>query len=172
MKIALIQETKHPVDNRVALTPEQMALLQRDYPDDQFVVQSCELRAYDDDQYRAAGIPVVDDVSDCDVLMGIKEVKLECLLPRKHYFFFGHFAKMQAYNLPLVKTLMEREITFTDYEYLVDEKGLRVCASARSAGGQALWASITPSAAMGCATISTNCRPPTAPSPWRALSDC
>ncbi len=128
MKIALIQETKHPVDNRVALTPEQMAMLQRDYPNDRFVVQSSNLRAYNDDQYRAAGIPVVEDVADCDVLMGIKEVKLDCLLPRKHYFFFGHFAKMQAYNLPLVKTLMERKITFTDYEYLVDEKGQRVCA--------------------------------------------
>ena len=83
MKIVLIQETKHPVDNRVALTPEQMALLQRDYPDDRFVVQSCDLRAYSDEQYRAAGIPVVDDVSDCDVLMGIKEVCLRELL--------GHF---------------------------------------------------------------------------------
>ena len=153
MKIALIQETKIPVDNRVALTPEQMAQLQRDYPNDRFVVQSCDLRAYSDDQYRAVGIPVMDDVSDCDVLMGVKEVNLERLLPRKHYFFFGHFAKMQSYNLPLLKTLMEREITFTDYEYLVDEKGQRV------------WGSITPSAATGCATTSMSCPPPTAPSP-------
>lgn len=128
MVIALVKETKSPVDNRVALTPAQMAQLQRDYPNDRFVVQASDTRCFTDDQYRAAGIDVVDDMSTCDVLMGIKEVNIGTLLPRKHYFFFGHFAKMQSYNLPLAKALVEKGITFTDYEYLVDEAGRRVCA--------------------------------------------
>ncbi|MCR4680597.1 MAG: NAD(P)-dependent oxidoreductase [Bacteroidales bacterium] len=128
MKIGLIKEAKHPVDNRVALAPEQVASLQQRYPDDQFVVQSSDIRAYSDDEYRCAGVLVADSVADCDVLFGIKEADPDILIPDKHYFFFGHIAKMQTYNRPLLLSLMEKGITFSDYEYLVDDRGLRVCA--------------------------------------------
>ncbi len=128
MKIGLIRETKTPTDSRVALSPEQMASLQQQYPHHQFVAQASPTRAFTDDEYRQAGIAVVDNVQDCDILLGIKEVDLNALLPDKHYFFFGHFAKMQAYNRPLLQTLMAKRITFTDYEYLVDDHHQRVCA--------------------------------------------
>ena len=128
MKIGLLKETKTPVDNRVALSPEQVAKLNERYADSEIVVQSSDIRAFSDDEYRRAGIKVVDDVSDCDVLFGIKEARIDTLLPGKHYVFFGHIAKMQAYNRPLLQAFMAKGITFTDYEYLVDEKGIRVCA--------------------------------------------
>ncbi len=128
MKIALIKETKIPVDNRVALTPSQVAELNSAFPDHSIVVQSSDIRAYSDNEYRAAGVKVVEDVSDCDILFGIKEAKIESLLPDKHYVFFGHIAKMQAYNRPLLQAFLQKGITFSDYEYMVDEKGIRVCA--------------------------------------------
>ena len=128
MKIGLIRETKTPADSRVALSPEQMASLQQRYPEHHFVAQASPTRAFTDDEYRQHGIPVVEDVQDCDILFGIKEVDINALLPDKHYIFFGHFAKMQAYNRPLLQTLMAKHITFTDYEYLVDEQNRRVCA--------------------------------------------
>lgn len=128
MKIALIKETKVPVDNRVAFAPQQMAQMQKNYPDHKFVVQSSDIRSYSDEEYRQAGLCVCDDVSDCDVLFGIKEADIKTLLPDKHYVFFGHIAKMQEYNRPLIQALMAKHITFTDYEYLVDNKGIRVCA--------------------------------------------
>ena len=128
MKIALIKETKIPVDNRVALSPKQVADLNKKYPSHQIVVQSSDIRAFSDDEYREQGVSVVNDVSDCDVFFGIKEAKLESLIPHKQYFFFGHFAKMQEYNRPLLQTLMQKGITFYDYEYLVDDNNLRVCA--------------------------------------------
>jgi len=128
MKIGLLKETKIPVDNRVALSPAQLAALQKTYPNDEFVVQASALRAYTDEAYQEAGIPVVEDISDCDILFGIKEAEIHSLLPDKHYFFFGHIAKMQAYNRPLIQTLIEKRITFSDYEYLVDDNNQRVCA--------------------------------------------
>ena len=128
MKIALIKETKTPVDNRVALAPNQVEELNKRFPEHEIVVQSSDVRAYSDDEYKAAGVQVVKDVSDCDVLFGIKEAKIESLLPDKHYVFFGHIAKMQAYNRPLLQAFLEKRITFSDYEYMVDEKGIRVCA--------------------------------------------
>lgn len=128
VKIGLIKETKIPVDNRVALTPDEIIKLQKQYPEAEFYVQSSELRAYHDDEYRNAGIPVVDSVSNCDFLLGIKEADLGALIPNKHYFFFGHIAKKQPYNRPLIRKMIELGITFSDYEYLVDDNNQRLCA--------------------------------------------
>jgi len=128
MRIALIKETKNPVDNRVALAPEQVAALNKAYPEHKIVVQCSDIRAFTDDEYRANGVEVVDDVQDCDILFGIKEARIETLIPGKKYIFFGHFAKMQEYNRPLMQALMQKGITFCDYEYLVDDDNIRVCA--------------------------------------------
>ena len=128
MKIALIKETKTPEDNRVALSPKQVAELNKRFPQHEIVVQSSDIRAFSDDEYRAEGARVVDNVEDCDILFGIKEAKIESLIPNKHYFFFGHIAKMQEYNRPLLQAFMQKHITFCDYEYLVDDNNIRVCA--------------------------------------------
>lgn len=128
MKIGIIKETKIPVDNRVALTPSQVASLNEQYPNHQIVVQSSDVRAYTDEEYLQNGVEVVDDISDCDILFGIKEAKIESLIPNKHYVFFGHIAKMQAYNRPLIQAMMQKKMTFSDYEYLVDDDNQRVCA--------------------------------------------
>lgn len=128
MKIGLIKETKTPIDNRVALTPSQAKTLIDNFPGTEIVAESSDVRAYSDYEYRALGINVVNDLSDCDVLFGIKEVTIDSIIPNKHYFFFGHIAKMQEYNRPLIKAMINKEITFSDYEYLVDGDGKRVCA--------------------------------------------
>lgn len=103
-------------------------MLSEKYPNDKIVVQSSEIRAFTDDEYRKEGVEVVSSIDDCDVLFGIKEAKIETLIPNKHYFFFGHIAKFQEYNKSLCASLLSKNITFSDYEYLVDEKGIRVCA--------------------------------------------
>ena len=128
MRIALIKETKIPVDNRVALSPKQVAELNERFPKHKIVVQASELRAFSDDEYRAEGVQVVSSVDDCDILFGIKEAKIESLIPNKRYFFFGHIAKMQEYNRPLLQAFIQKQITFCDYEYLVDDDNKRVCA--------------------------------------------
>lgn len=128
MKIGIIKETKIPVDNRVALTPKQVSKLNQQFPEHEIVVQSSEIRAFSDDEYRNEGVKVVQDLSDCDILFGIKEAKIDSLIPNKHYVFFGHIAKMQAYNRPLIQAMISKNLTFSDYEYLVDDNNQRVCA--------------------------------------------
>lgn len=134
MKIGIIKETKTPVDNRVAFTPGQLAELQGRFPGHRFKVQKSDVRAYSDEEYAAAGLEVADSVADCDILFGIKEADIESLIPGRHYFFFGHIAKMQPYNKPLMLAMMDRGITFSDYEYLTDESGARVAAFGWYAG--------------------------------------
>lgn len=128
MKIGLIRETKNPIDNRVALSPKQVAELNRKYPQSKIVVQTSNIRAYSDEEYINEGVEVVSNVEDCNVLFGIKEAKINTLIPNKHYFFFGHIAKMQEYNRPLLQTFLKDNITFSDYEYLIDKDGKRLCA--------------------------------------------
>ena len=128
MKIGLIKETKIPEDNRVALSPSQVAKLNQEFPDSEIVVQSSDIRAFTDNEYREVGVKVIDDLSDCDILFGIKEAKIDTLIHNKHYFFFGHIAKMQEYNRPLLQAMLAKNLTFTDYEYLVNENNERVCA--------------------------------------------
>ena len=128
MKIGLIKETKIPEDNRVALSPDQVAKLNQEFPDSEIIVQSSDIRAFSDDEYRKAGVRVVGDMSECDVLFGIKEALIDSLIPNKHYFFFAHIAKMQEYNRPLLQAMLAKNLTFSDYEYLVDENDQRVCA--------------------------------------------
>ncbi len=128
IKIGIIKETKVPEDNRVALSPEQVARLNQEYPCSEIVVQSSKIRAFTDEDYRQAGVRVEDDLSDCDVLFGIKEAQIDSLISGKHYFFFGHIAKKQAYNRSLLQAMLREKLTFSDYEYLVDERGERVCA--------------------------------------------
>ena len=111
MIIGLIKETKTPVDNRVALSPDQVVQLKQKYPNTEIVVQSSDIRAFSDDEYRNRGIQVVEKVDDCDVLFGIKEAKINSLIPNKHYFFFGHIAKMQEYNRPLLQAFLKKNIT-------------------------------------------------------------
>lgn len=128
INIGILRETKVPADNRVALSPKQIILLKKEYPQFNFLVQSSKERIFSDDEYLKVGIDVVEDLSDCDYLFGIKEVDADVLIPGKHYFFFGHIAKMQSYNKALLQAMIDKNITFTDYEYLTRNDGKRTCA--------------------------------------------
>lgn len=133
-KIGILRETKTPVDRRVPITPVQAARLMAMYPGVQVCVQPSPDRAFRDDEYSRAGVMLKEDLSDCDLLMGVKEVKKEILIPGKPYLFFAHVVKKQAHNRELFREILNRGITLIDYEMLTDEKGIRVVAFGRWAG--------------------------------------
>ncbi len=133
MKIGIIKETKIPVDRRVVFPPE-LAKQLRDRFGFEVKVQKSDIRAFKDEEYEAVGLPVVDDVSDCEVLFGVKEVKIDALIPNKTYFFFSHTAKKQEYNKPLLKAILDKKVTLIDHEYLTDKEGRRLVAFGYWAG--------------------------------------
>src|ERR1700742_1705702 len=96
--IGLLREGKVPADNRVALTPAQCKWIQKNAPDVRVVAQASSDRCYSDKEYVNAGVTVVEDISCCDVLFGIKEVPIGSLLPGKTYLFFSHTRKQQPAN--------------------------------------------------------------------------
>jgi len=134
VKIGLIREGKVPVDKRVALTPKQAVELQQLFTDIIVVVQASKIRCFSDKAFRKAGIDIVEDVADCDILLGVKEVPLSELISNKTYFFFSHTTKEQPYNQRLLQTIIEKQIRLIDYEGLTNNKGARVVAFGRYAG--------------------------------------
>lgn len=125
-KIGLIREGKVPCDNRVALTPAQCKWIHKQSADVQIIAQSSPHRCFSDKEYQSAGVEVKEDVSDCDILFGIKEVPVHMLIPHKTYLFFSHTRKMQPYNQALFQAMMHKNITLIDYECLEHEDGQRI----------------------------------------------
>ena len=125
LKIGLIKEGKIPADNRVAFTPEQCKWIQENR-EIKIIVQASPGRCYSDDEYREAGIEVKEDIGECSILFGIKEIPVEMLLEGKIYFFFSHTKKMQPYNQKMLQTIVRKNITLIDYECLLHEDGTRL----------------------------------------------
>lgn len=135
MKIGIIKEGKIPVDHRVPFTPSQIHLLQHFFEGKlSFKVAPSPIRCFPDEEYEKIGVEVTDELSDCDILMGVKEVKTSELIPEKTYFFFSHTMKKQAYNRELLQEILKKKIRLIDYEALMDEGGQRVVAFGRWAG--------------------------------------
>jgi saccharopine dehydrogenase (NAD+, L-lysine-forming) len=133
-KIGILRETKNPPDRRVPLTPPQIIALEESYPDVEFYVQPSDNRCYSDEEYDYLGIPLKEDLKDCDILLGVKEVDKRTFLPGKTYMFFAHVAKQQPHNREMFKEMASRNIRLIDYEYLTTDKGQRVVAFGRHAG--------------------------------------
>lgn len=118
IRIGLIRERKKMPDQRVPLTPRQCSLIKQRFPGIKIVVEPSPTRCYSDDEYRAEGVEMSDDVSNCDILMGIKEVAPDYLIPGKTYFFFSHTKKKQPHNQDLMHALVQKRIRMIDYECL------------------------------------------------------
>ena len=134
MKIGILREEKTPEDNRVPLTPSQCRTLMEEYPNIWVAVQPSPGRCYTDDEYRYQGIAVRENLSDCDLLLGVKEIPPHLLIPDKTYMIFSHTIKKQHHNKKLLRAVLEKKIRLIDYECLKDEHGKRIIAFGRWAG--------------------------------------
>ncbi|MBC6991187.1 NAD(P)-dependent oxidoreductase [Hymenobacter sp. BT491] len=134
VKIGLIREGKIPADRRVPLTPKKCVEVQTTFPNVQIVVQESPIRSYSDQEYRDLGIEVRADISDCDILMGVKEVPVNQLIANKTYLFFSHTVKKQPANRELLRQVLKKNITLVDYELLTNDREERIVAFGRYAG--------------------------------------
>ena len=133
-QIGLLREGRTPPDRRVALTPKKCVELQDAYPGLRLRVQPSPHRAFSDQEYRDLGLEVEEDLTACDLLLGVKEVPVPTLLPGKTYLFFSHTIKKQPANRLLLQTILREQITLIDYELLTNAAGERVVAFGHWAG--------------------------------------
>lgn len=134
MKVGIIREGKTKSDTRVPLTPKQCRYLVDKYQGLQIFVQPSQERCFSDQEYQSQGICRREDMKECELLLGVKEVPIPMLLPKKTYLFFSHTIKKQPYNRELLRSILQQKIRLIDYECLHDERGKRVIAFGRWAG--------------------------------------
>lgn len=134
MKIGIIREGKQPPDKRVPFSPEQCIQITERFPVVEIVVQPSNIRCFSDDEYREAGVLVQEDMDKCDVLMGVKEVPVQDLIPGKTYFFFSHTIKKQVHNRKLLQEVVRKKIRLIDYEMLTGKDHMRIIGFGRFAG--------------------------------------
>ena len=134
MKFGILKERKNPPDRRVIFSPDELARLKQLYQGASIKVESSDIRVFTDEQYKNLGIEVTNDISDCDVLFGVKEVPVENLIPNKAYFFFSHTIKKQPYNRKLLQAVLEKNIDLYDHETIVDSHNRRLIGFGRYAG--------------------------------------
>ncbi len=134
MKFGIIKERKNPPDRRVVFTPTELVKLKEQFPQAEIKVESSDIRVFSDEEYSKLGFEVSNDLTDCDVLIGVKEVPVDALIPNKKYFFFSHTIKKQPYNKKLLVACLEKNIRLIDHETIVNETNHRLIGFGRYAG--------------------------------------
>lgn len=134
IKFALIKERKNPPDRRVVFSPEKLKEAVQQFPEANFKIESSDIRIFPDQAYTEAGFEVSDDISDCDVMLGVKEVPIDALIQGKKYLFFSHTIKQQPFNRNLLRAILEKNIELYDHEVVTKPNGLRLIGFGRYAG--------------------------------------
>jgi alanine dehydrogenase len=134
MKFGIIQERKSTPDRRVVFSPDEVVKLKQLYESIDVKVENSQTRIFTDSQYSNVGIEVSEDLSDCDILLGVKEVPVDHLLPNKTYLFFSHTIKKQPHNRALLQAILEKKIDLYDHEAIVDSQNRRLIGFGKYAG--------------------------------------
>lgn len=125
MCIGIKKETGHPNERRVVLTPNHVKKLIKEN-NIEVIVQPSKKRIFSDDEYRKVGATISNNLSPCKLILGVKEVPKNEFIPNKTYLFFSHTIKGQKYNMPMLKNILDNNITLIDYELIKKDNGRRV----------------------------------------------
>ncbi|MBX2829541.1 MAG: NAD(P)-dependent oxidoreductase [Flavobacteriaceae bacterium] len=134
MTFAVIKERKNPPDRRVVFSPEKCQEVITTFPKANIIVEQSDIRVFSDEAYKNQGLNVSEDVTAADVMLGVKEVPIDALIPNKKYFFFSHTIKKQPYNRKLLRAVLDKKIELFDHETIVKENGARLIGFGRYAG--------------------------------------
>lgn len=130
--LGIRRETKKS-ERRAPLTPAAVEELVRTHRIS-VTVQPSQRRAFTDDEYRAAGATVGEDLEACRMILGVKEIPPGALHPGKPHLTFFHVIKGQSENLPTLHRALASRVTLLDYERIVDAGDHRKVGFGRFAG--------------------------------------
>jgi saccharopine dehydrogenase (NAD+, L-lysine forming) len=131
--IGIRHEDKNRWERRAPLAPEHVRVLVEQHGVD-VVVEPSPMRVFDDAAYQAAGARLAHDLSQCPVVLGVKEIPIAKLAAEQAYIYFAHVIKGQPYNMPMLRALLDRRCHLFDYEKVTDAKGRRLVFFGRYAG--------------------------------------
>jgi len=144
-KIAIIRESRSD-DRRTPLVPSHIKELLSTFPNLSISVQPSNHRCFSDQEYEEQGAIITEDLSACNLVLGVKEIEPDLLISSKSYMFFSHTSKIQPDNSAtaqgtpgmdkkeLLKEILKKKITLIDYENMRDDLNRRYLGFGRFAG--------------------------------------
>jgi alpha-aminoadipic semialdehyde synthase len=130
--LGIRREDKSIWERRAPVAPHHVRLLQQEGV--MTVVQPSSIRVFSDDEYRAAGATVSEDLSPCDLVVAVKEIPTSLLRADQRYMYFSHTIKGQSYNMPMLRQILDLGCTLLDHERVIDDDGRRLVLFGRHAG--------------------------------------
>ena len=130
--ISVIKEARTD-ENRTPFVPKQLHTLISNFPNLKILVQPSKNRCFKDEDYSKVGAKIEEDISQSDIIFGIKEVEISKLIENKTYLFFSHTSKIRndssqstqdaaiIYKKTLLREVLKKKITLIDYENIRDE---------------------------------------------------
>ena len=131
--LGIRREDKSVWERRAALVPQDVAGLIGEHGLE-FAVQPSAHRVFEDHAYDEAGAQVVEDISICPVVVGVKEIPTKLLERERTYVCFSHTIKGQSYNMGMLRRLLDLGCDLIDYEKITDDQGRRLIFFGRYAG--------------------------------------
>lgn len=130
--IAIRREDYSAWERRAPFSPKHVAQLVKSGI--KVIVQPSNCRIYPIEAYLNAGAIEQEDISEANVIFGIKQVPINQLIPEKTYCIFSHTIKAQECSMQMLDAILEKRIRLIDYEKMTNCRGERVVAFGRMAG--------------------------------------
>ena len=95
--ISILKEARAD-ENRAPFTPDQIKTLITNFPNIKILVQPSKKRCFKDKEYYKAGAKLDEDITNSNIIFGIKEIDISKIIEDKTYLFFSHTSKVPNGN--------------------------------------------------------------------------
>ncbi len=138
--IGIIRESRND-ENRTPLVPEHIKKYKESNPNINFIIQPSNSRCFSDEEYELCGAKINENLNECSIIFGVKEIDPNILINNRTYLFFSHTFKInkqqkyiEKYKKDLLLSILNKKITLIDYENIRGKNGTRCLGFGRFAG--------------------------------------
>ena len=138
--IGIIRESRND-ENRTPLVPEHIKKYKESNPNINFIIQPSNSRCFSDEEYELCGAKINENLNECSIIFGVKEIDPNILINNKTYLFFSHTFKIDKKQKNIGKdkkelllSILNKKIKLIDYENIREKNGNRCLGFGRFAG--------------------------------------
>ena len=138
--IGIIRESRND-ENRTPLVPEHIKKYKESNPNINFIIQPSNSRCFSDEEYELCGAKINENLNECSIIFGVKEIDPNILINNRTYLFFSHTFKInkqqkniEKHKKDLLLSILNKKITLIDYENIRGKNGTRCLGFGRFAG--------------------------------------
>ena len=138
--IGIVRESRND-ENRTPLVPEHIKKYKESNPNINFIIQPSNNRCFSDEEYELCGAKINENLNECSIIFGVKEIDPNILINNRTYLFFSHTFKInkqqkniEKHKKDLLLSILNKKITLIDYENIRGKNGTRCLGFGRFAG--------------------------------------